>query len=262
MSRPTKDPHSILQDYNKYWQRIVDMINSADPSKINLSDLWAAITYSEIIESKSAVCSMPNYSTMLKQGPRPYFTSSLEEFCSIKKNLLIEDEIEESELIVDLGSGWGRNSTFLAEKYPDKTILSLEYTRAGIQATKLIAEKYELENIVTSLFDYHNPAALDNVVFPLAKTVDNVYFFSSYSIEQIPYLGENFILKILNSPFKKLTCLHVEPIGWQVRGTTKNTNHNYNNDLFSILVKLETNDLINIKKVEVDVFWLQNKSWN
>ena len=96
--------------------------------------------------------------------------------------------------------------------------------------------------------------ALREVVFPQASEKKTAYFISSYSIEQIPNLGEDFILDIINSPFESVSFLHVEPIGWQVRRTRKNTNHNYNNDLFSILEKMERDGLINIKDVEVDIF--------
>ena len=246
---------SIKRNLEHYWGIAMILIKSPAASTASLDDLWAAVTYSEITNHFSNEGYIPpNYNANFPHGRKPTFKSLFSEYCMEKKNLLIEPEINEADVIVDLGSGWGRNAVFLAQKYPDKTIIALEYSDAGVSCTQFLAQKYGLDNIVTSLFDYYNPVALREVVFPQASNKKSAYFVSSYSIEQIPNLGESFISDIINSPFESVSFLHVEPIGWQVRKVHKNTNPNYNNDLFSILEKMQRDSLIDIKKVEVDVF--------
>jgi len=62
----------------------------------------------------------------------------------------------------------------------------------------------------------------------------------------------------LNSPYSELKFFHIEPIGWQVENREKNTLSRYNNNLFSILQELKEQNLIEIVKVEVDVYGKQN----
>tara|TARA_R110000824_G_scaffold172454_3_gene350423 strand:+ start:38 stop:835 length:798 start_codon:yes stop_codon:yes gene_type:complete len=248
-------PNQVKEIYGSYWNRIENIIQSVDPSKVSLDDLWGAITYSEITDSFLDIgYKKPNYNSPSPHGSSPDFKSSFKDYCSIKKSLILEEEIEDAELIIDMGSGWGRNAVFLAQKFPDKTIVALEYCEEGSRATNLISDKYELPNIITAPFDYYNPSALESIVFPFAKTVDSAYFFSSFSIEQVPYLGEDFILNILHSPFAQITTLHFEPIGWQIKNISKNTQGYYNNDLFPILRKLQASKMIKIDKIEADIF--------
>jgi len=246
---------NIKENHEKYWGTVLELIKLGSAAEASLDDLWAFVTYCEITNKfpkKEYI--QPDYGAIVSQGPKPKYESSLVEYCRGKKNLFIEPEIEQADIIIDLGSGWGRNTISLAKKYPHKIIMALEYSDAGQTCTEFIAEKYGLTNIIVSSFDYNNPIALKEVVFPQASFRKTACFVSSHSIEQVPYLGESFMREIISSPFESVSFMHLEPIGWQVQKISKNVNSKYNNDLFPILEFLESDGIINIRKTEVNIF--------
>ena len=255
MQNKAQNSAKVKDLYEKYWSNILNIVNMIDPANQSLDDVWAFINYCEITNNFSNFSyTTPDYDATMKCGPPPSFSSSLRDYCIDKKKLIIEPGLEESSIIVDLGSGWGRNSIFLSQMYPDKQIISLEYCTAGSQANQILCEKYDITNILATDFDYHNYDAIMDVVYPRVTNSDSIYYFSSWSIEQIPYLEKGFIQALVDTPCAAVTTLHIEPIGWQIKNIKKNTNLRYNNNLYPLLQEFSDNEIIKIVKTEADVY--------
>lgn len=113
--------------------------------------------------------------------------------------------------IVEMGSGWGAviTSLWLSGAPRNAEYWALEYTDAGRRLSSLFASMEAAYRLETRAFDYHQPD-FSEITGP-AKTV----VFSTYSIEQITYIKDELIERILAIPgFAR--CIHVEPVGWQV----------------------------------------------
>jgi hypothetical protein len=247
--------------HESYWGKVLEIFKKVDPKKVSLEDLWSFTTYSEITNNFSLdvnnfdVRSLDNF--VIINGFKPVYKSIFKQFVKDKQELITKEIPEGTTQEVDLGSGWGRNSIILANKFPEITFFSLENSEAGVECCKIIKNKYNLKNLICERFDYHEPQMLNKITVPKAHN-EKVFYFSSYSIEQIPLLKKELFDIILNSPYSELKFFHIEPIGWQVENREKNTLSRYNNNLFSILQELKEQNLIEIVKVEVDVYGKQN----
>lgn len=247
--------------HESYWGKILEIIKKVDSKKVPLEDLWSFITYSEITNNfsldvnKFNVRSLDNF--VIINGFKPVYKSIFKQFIKDKQGLLIKEIPEETTQVIDLGSGWGRNSVILANKFPKITFFSLENSEAGVECSRIIKDKYNLKNLICERFDYYEPLMLKKIMSSEAKN-ENAFYFSSYSIEQIPFLKKELFDIVLDLSYNKLKCFHIEPIGWQVEDRLKNTLSRYNNNLFSILKELEHENIIDIIKVEVDVYGKQN----
>jgi hypothetical protein len=116
-----------------------------------------------------------------------------------------------TERIVEMGSGWGAiiSSLWLAGAPRDAEYWALEYTDSGREVSELLAAAEPRFNLKARAFDYHDAD------FSLLKDVKTTLVYSIYSIEQITFIGDPLIERILAIPgFAR--CVHVEPVGWQV----------------------------------------------
>jgi hypothetical protein len=243
--------------HNLYWGKVLNIFKQVDPSRITLEQLWGFTCYSEITNNFSLDVNSFDYSSLenveILNGYNPEFKSMYPKYYKEKLELVTSEIPKDTTQIVDLGSGWGRYSVLLSKMHPEKKIFSLENSDSGVQACKLLREKYNLCNLVCGNFDYHDPIALQQYVIPLSEK-QNAFFFSSYSIEQIPTLDRQMFDIVLGAKYNEVKCFHIEPIGWQVRGTPKNTIDRYNNNLYPLLKSLESQSLIKIIKTEVDIY--------
>lgn len=243
--------------HNVYWGKVLEIFRQVDPSKITLEQLWAFTCHSEITNNFTLDINTFDFDKLksleMSNGYSPVYTSIFPQYYKDKISL-VTDQIEDSTTqIIDLGSGWGRYSTILSQLYPNKTVFSLENSDSGVRCCMLLKEKYGLDNLVCGNFDYHDPIALHQYVTPRSDN-QNALCFTSYSIEQIPYLKRDVFDIILNANYNEVKFFHIEPIGWQVNGARKNTLDRYNNNLYSLLKELEKQNLIEILKVEVDIY--------
>lgn len=113
--------------------------------------------------------------------------------------------------IVEMGSGWGAmiGSLWLRGTPRDAEYWALEYTEAGRQTSELLAKAEPRFRLQTRAFDYHNAD-----FSYLTETLETVVY-STYSIEQITFIKDELIDRILAIPgFSR--CVHIEPVGWQV----------------------------------------------
>ena len=119
-----------------------------------------------------------------------------------------------TERIIELGSGYGKNLFLLELNGAPREVEyhAYEFSPKARDLTKKIKDTTTFSKLRIKNFDYYNAdfSNLDN-----KPTV----VFTNYSIEGIPQIDPALIEKISNIPgFQK--CIHIEPIGWQIKDTS------------------------------------------
>lgn len=242
--------------HDDHWGMILKNIESLIEEDIDLDDLWM----------KNNLFELKNSSLGRVFDNAPYIYERYARYASIEKILVLKNKIindvvskyidHNTDLIIDLGSGWGRNSIQLTKTYNNK-ILACELSDAGRAATDIISEKYNL-NIKTLPFNYYK---YGNLIDTLRnKEYEKIVFFSYHSIEQIPEIEKGLFQSIVDLKIENISCFHVEPVGWQVLRTPKTTEKRYNNNLISVLRKLEAENQIAINNIEVDHFGFKHSN--
>lgn len=129
--------------------------------------------------------------------------------------LLLQNEIlnqidPDTERIVELGSGYGKNlfRIWLNGGPRKATYYGFEYTRRGRECADLLASSESAIRFRSQPFDYHN-VDLKSLAGS-AKT----FVFTSYSIEQVPEISRAVFdaLVDITGVYK---VMHIEPVGWQ-----------------------------------------------
>jgi hypothetical protein len=150
---------------------------------------------------------------------------------------LLEHCTPATDLVVELGSGWGRNLllTWLAGGPASARYVAAEYTEAGRRvAARLaaLAPGLELDSIP---FDYNAPD------LGTVETGRRALVFTAHSVEQIASLPDETTAQI-RSIAEEVTCVHFEPVGWQFRegeahGSSEDhaASHDYNANLAEML---------------------------
>ena len=184
---------------------------------------------------------------------RLYFAPA-QEYLDIKLGVLTEAVMgclsSDTELIVDLGSGWGRNSIYLSHLFGDTyDFLACELSDSGRMCTDHFTDRFDLP-ITTLPFNYYDNTNL--CAYLTEREYKKVVFFSSYSIEQIPTIGTTFFTSLLELPTPQMDFVHLEPVSWQLLGTPKNTIPHYNNDLVEVIQQLESAKLGTIHHMEAN----------
>jgi hypothetical protein len=129
----------------------------------------------------------------------------------------IMDEItDETDLVVELGCGWGRNlfalRNLLAHTRPNLKFAGGELSETGLQAARAISElDSDNSNISFHAFDYLAPS------LEFAAGFKKVLFFTCHSIEQVEFVAEDLIQKMAGVA-PGVDCIHCEPVGWQMNG--------------------------------------------
>ena len=163
--------------------------------------------------------------------------------------------------IIELGAGFGRNMYYYSSLIQDisSSIYIGEYTPGGIHTAKYIKNKYFSDKMINIFhFDYNNSDGFfENI--KMKEKLSNVLITSFWSIEQITLLQPKLFDNILNMA-EKVTCIHIEPIGWQVdpksimKENKTGFRSYYNKNLYSSLLNLQKQNKIVISNVVVDFF--------
>ena len=157
------------------------------------------------------------------------------------------------DLVVELGSGWGRNLFQLwldggprAARYA-----ALEYVAAGRDCTQRLAALEPGLDLTTLAFDYHAPA------FPPLAPGKRALVYTVFSVDQIPEVSSSVFEAVLGLG-ETVRGLHLEPFGWQARerwpGLTGSSaayarRHDYNRNFWPLMTDLERRGLIAIDRV-------------
>ena len=176
-----------------------------------------------------------------------------------KQNILynvIKDKIDGADYLVDLGSGWGRNSISYSIKDPNQKIISGELSDSGKDITKSFIKKYKLpiESIPFNFFDF---TSLINHL--KSKNISKVMLFSFHAIEQADFLREEDFRKLLSLPIK-FKAIHFEPVAWQYKNQKFPFNNHYNQNFKDILESLEKDRILKVNNVNHTHYLCNNSS--
>ena len=161
---------------------------------------------------------------------------------------------EDTSLVVELGSGWGFNLLqFWCRGGPrNARYVAAEYTAAGRECSRELADLDAELSFSAVPFDYH--AVRET---PIERAGGHALVFSCQSIEQIPDLRADVIEYVL-SLGSRVTCLHFEPCGWQVRDSGEDSaarhreyaeRNDYNRNLWRLLRAMEDRGAIDVTRV-------------
>ena len=143
----------------------------------------------------------------------------------------------DTELVVELGSGWGRNLflTWLGGGPRRARYVAAEYTAAGRRVAARLASLAPGLDMASIPFDYHAPD------LGLVTAGRRALVFTAHSVEQIAHLPETVVDRVRGLA-DEVTCIHFEPVGWQFRkrdleGSSERyaAEHDYSANLASLL---------------------------
>jgi hypothetical protein len=133
--------------------------------------------------------------------------------------LLLQNELlsqidPDTERIVELGSGYGKNlfRIWLNGGPQAATYYGLEFTRRGRECADFLAALEPAIRFRSQPFDYHH---LD--LRGLTGEPKKTFVFTCYSIEQVPEIDDSVVACLAELP-GVYKVMHVEPVGWQRQG--------------------------------------------
>ena len=225
------------EGHDAYWGGLYNFITQNSSKYNNLEEEFLALNN---FEMKGAAPSFV-YEGKLVNG-------SCDKYSLTKQNILynlIKDKIDGADYLVDLGSGWGRNSISYSMKDPNQKIISGELSDSGKNITKSFIKKYNLpiESIPFNFFDF---TSLINHL--KSKNISKVMLFSFHAIEQADFLREEDFRKLLSLPIE-FKALHFEPVAWQYRGQKFPFGNHYNQNFKEILESLEKDCILKVNNV-------------
>lgn len=254
----------VKNSYEEYWNTIYKIIKKN--RKKSLKTLWLIITCHELHLSKELRTNTKFSKKVVYKYGKKYPINTIKEIqdnydFSLKPflNLMNTNKFE---CVIEFGSGWGRNLFYYFLHNVPTTIdyYAFELTQCGVNSTNLLKRKITNYNLFTDTFD------INSSEIKLNKEYDNILVSTFHSIEQITVVNPDFFDKILKLN-SNVTGIHVEPIGWQIddetklkynqsdrKTLTKPSDYYYNTNLFSVLQKLEQENRIKIKRIEIDFF--------
>ena len=158
---------------------------------------------------------------------------------------------ESTGVIVELGSGWGRNifAAWLGGAPRGARYVAAEYTGAGRRAAERLAALNPHIAFESHSFDYYQP------VLATVPRPSHAVVFTVHSVEQIPQLKPE-VIDVIRSIADEVDCVHLEPVGWQLEtksgaGSSREyaERHDYNRNLVALLRAAEAAGDIRIEAI-------------
>ena len=107
-------------------------------------------------------------------------------------------------VIVEVGSGNGRNLCYLRSKFPDLSFVGLELSDSSVELSSAAVEKFDLDNITFHVANACEP-------WPQFKGQDNVAVcYSSFALEMMPRIFPKAVDQMLN--ISKNAVVFFEPV--------------------------------------------------
>jgi hypothetical protein len=158
-----------------------------------------------------------------------------------------------TDLIVDLGSGWGRHSISLSQNNPEHNIAAGELSEAGQNISKHFISKYDLK-IESFSFNWQDHQSLIDLLS--RSNYKDVILFSVNTIEQIPYINIDLFIDLINLPIDRINMIHIEPVNFQYKHEPfpHTGAPHYNRNLKSVLDSLENSKKIKVNKT-FPLYW-------
>lgn len=169
---------------------------------------------------------------------------------------------EETSSVIDLGSGWGNYifSCWMTVGVPSEAhFYACEITPNGRKCVSLLSTVEPAIDIKPLYFNYLEP---DYSLIPHGQK--EIVVYTSHSIEQISVLPKEVFIRLLDIA-DVVKCVHLEPVGWQIRKGTReyssiNEEHEaycrdkgYNTNLWKLLQELEQKNYIKLDQVVPDI---------
>ncbi len=259
-----RDAGWVDREYNREkWSELLDLAESlvADgersmPRLLSLLELHQRNSW-----NRATTDSSPHASAAFAQLVNVPFTAAFEGFAGMVARTICNACRPETGCVVELGSGYGRFlfRVWLCGGPADAPYFAMEFTEAGRQCTRAIADLEPAIDMRVSPFDYNDP---DYSVLP--SGLGHAVVFSCQSIEQMPALKKE-VLTGLFGVAREITCLHFEPVGWQLNEKDKTPGegasskayaeeNDYNRNLWPLLMELRDESQIKIDRAEADIF--------
>jgi len=225
-----RNPDGVKDIYEKIWEETLNNIQSqVDNGERNLSRILNLVQQCKTQVEDSS--SMDEEISLTLKIPRDERNIPLVRLVAIngkytlvpwnyKDHTLfaaVADRItEDTEFVVELGSGWGRNlfEIYLRTTFNHPHYVACEITDSGRHATQILSNLGDGIQMTTKFFDFHNPD------LSFLQGNPNVIFFTSHAIEQCTTVN-NQLFDMMMEKTANCTCVHMEPIGWQRESNEK-----------------------------------------
>ena len=217
-----RDPAATKEHHEALWNAVVDKIESLTAAgETDIARIVPLVTEDErrktgdLDETIAKIFSVPKDEngvprrTLVAMDGKYRFVPP--DF--VKETLLatvLANLTEETEVVVELGSGWGRNlfNVYLRCRRKDLRFVACEPADAGRRATELLCALEDGIPFAVRPFTYMEPD------LSFLEGGPNVLFFTSHSIEQVTRLDPR-LFDLMLERTARCTCVHAEPIGWQ-----------------------------------------------
>lgn len=180
----------------------------------------------------------------------------------VRESLLEACRRDAPELIVEMGSGWGRNllDLWCAGGPAAARYIALEYTAAGRECARSLAALAPELAFDVHPFDFYRPDFA-----PVARG-GRALVYTVFGIDQIPHIGRPVFEACLGLA-DEVTGIHLEPTGWQMAAADPDltgggegsseayaARHDYNRNLWPVLTALAGEGRIVIEEVRADLY--------
>lgn len=171
------------------------------------------------------------------------------------QRILLDACTPETATVIELGSGGGMNLLNLhLWGGPRAPYHALEPTASGRRCTEILAALDPGLDLTTAPFDFERPG------YDAVERVEgHALVFTVHSIEQVTELPRDAITGLLDLG-TDVTCVHFEPVGWQIVDEPDRAAHeyavrqHYNRNLWPLLQELAGDGLLTIDAVAADLF--------
>ncbi|PCK09084.1 MAG: hypothetical protein COA42_05865 [Alteromonadaceae bacterium] len=155
----------------------------------------------------------------------------------------------EFDAVIELGSGYSQNLFKLHyQGGPKIPYYGGEYTESGTECAKMLGALQEDMSLTNFRYDFNNPD------YSAIGEHENVLVFTCHAIEQVQNLSAETLPSIAKIA-KKVTCVHFEPFGYQLKQQVNEVdrNHqsmfaqrNWNQNLLKCLLNAQRKKEINL----------------
>ncbi|WP_353646357.1 class I SAM-dependent methyltransferase [Mesorhizobium sp. WSM2239] len=249
VERGGADAEFVKRSYEEHWGRRIEGIRKkiaagetvahilanirSQPHLVQANRVAEAITKNLLADFNETTSAGKPTSRLGACGSRFVAQPNFDPMSAIYQHALSAD------VIVELGAGPGWNlfnlSTYLGKAIQRKRLFGLEFSDAGLEIIKILAEHENLP-IEAHFFDYRNP---DLSMLP---ETGRLLIFSHHSLEQVEEISPLLHQKIATRP-EPTKLIHCEPIGWQRFPELYKARVRQNDDLFKAMVVRRFDDL-------------------
>ena len=233
--------------HNDYWGKLHKFLLKNIENR-PFTNVWTSLSKFEL---KSTSRSYGRYGEFKYESAETFF-SEKEKTLYDALNKYITSE---TDCIIELGSGWGRNILKLADRLHDTNIdfIAAELSESGRMITNLFTKNYNL-NVSTAEFNWYDVDGISKIISN--GNYKNVVIYSYHSIEQIHELDSTIFTNILSLDID-VKCIHIEPVAFQYKNEKspfRNKSAHYNCNLKKCLDGLSDAGLIHIDNIDIGYF--------